>query len=125
MTRITKARNLGLNFTIANNISIVDGIESVRSAFSKIWIDQTNCKGFLKAIENYRQEYDHKRRVYKTTALHDWSSHFADCLRYLCISLPKTRDGLSPEELNKRYLEALYGEESTMPAIFRDKNSRY
>ena len=125
MTRITKARNLGLNFTIANNISIVDGIESVRSAFSKIWIDQTNCKGFLKAIENYRQEYDHKRRVYKATALHDWSSHFADCLRYLCISLPKTRDGLSPEELNKRYLEALYGEESTMPAIFRDKNSRY
>src|ERR1044071_9388462 len=37
MTRIEKAKQLGINFTVAPDVSIMDGIESVRSTFSKIW----------------------------------------------------------------------------------------
>jgi len=118
MTRIEKAKQLGIKFTVAPSISIEDGIESVRSAFSKIWIDEVRCASFIKAIENYRQEYDSKKRVYKHFPLHDWSSHFADCMRYLCISLPKTRDGLSAEDLDKRYQEAVYGTDK-LPKFFR------
>ena len=121
MTRIEKAKHLGISFTVASNIAIEDGIESVRSSMSKLWIDQTKCVPLLKALENYRQEYDVKRKVYKSCPLHDWSSHFADCMRYLCISLPKTRDGLTPEDLQKRYEEAVYGRgNSNIPAVFRD-----
>jgi phage terminase large subunit len=119
MTRIEKAKQLGINFTVAPDVSIDDGIESVRSALSKIWIDESSCGSLLKALENYRQEYDVKRKVYKSCPLHDWSSHFADCMRYLCISLPKTRDGSSPEELEKRYQEAMYGSQSNMPNVFK------
>lgn len=119
MTRWEKAKHLGITFTIAPDISIEDGIESVRSSFSKIWMDEQACAPLLKAIENYRQEYDVRKKVYKSHPLHDWSSNFADALRYLCISLPKTRDGLSPEELEKRYREAVYGENSNMPSVFR------
>lgn len=119
MTRWEKAKQLGITFTIAPNISIEDGIESVRGALGKIWIDES-CSPVIKALENYRQEYDHKRKVYKDHPLHDIYSHFADCIRYLCISLPKTRDGLSPEDLDKRYMEAVYGQNSNLPAIFRD-----
>ncbi len=119
MTRIEKAKQLGINFTVAPDVSIDDGIESVRSALSKIWIDEGSCGSLLKALENYRQEYDVKRKVYKSCPLHDWSSHFADCMRYLCISLPKTRDGSSPEELDKRYREAMYGSQSNMPNVFK------
>lgn len=121
MTRIEKAKQLGINFITASNISVEDGIEAVRSAFSKIWIDEVKCKDLIKALENYRQEYDVKRRVYKGQPLHDWASHYADCFRYLCISLPKTRDGLSPEELERRYQEAYYGEQGNMPRMFRDE----
>lgn len=120
MTRIEKARHLGINFTVASDVSIEDGIEAVRSSFAKIWIDEKGCAPLLKALGNYRQEFDFKRKVYKATPLHDWSSHFADCMRYLCISLPKTRDGLSAEDLDKRYQRAMYGENSTMPSVFRD-----
>lgn len=120
MSRIEKAKQLGINFITASNISVEDGIESVRSSFSKIWIDEVKCKPLLKALGNYRQEFDHKRRIYKGQPLHDWSSHFADAMRYLCISLPKTRDGLTPEELDKRYNEAYYGDNSGLPAMFRD-----
>ncbi len=109
MTRVEKAKQLGINFTIAPDISIYDGIEAVRSCLSKVWIDEVKCAPFIKALENYRQEYDMKKKVYKTQPLHDWSSHYADTMRYLAISLPKTRDGLSAEELDKRYREAMYG----------------
>ena len=119
MTRIEKAKQLGITFTVADSISIEDGIESVRSAFSKIWIDEVKCAPFIKAIENYRQEFDPIHRVYKPRPLHNWASHWADSLRYLCISLPKTRDGLSAEELDKRYTDAMYGENPNMPAVFR------
>ena len=119
VARIEKARQLGINFTIAPDISIVDGIEGVRSSLAKIWIDERNCKPLIKALENYRQEFDAKRRVYKSQPLHDHNSHFADCMRYLCVSLPKTRDGLTPEELDKRYMEAMMGPNYNMPAVFR------
>lgn len=120
MTRIEKARQLGIYFTLAPDVSIEDGIESVRSALSKIWIDEKQNSTLLKALENYRQEYDAKKKVYKSAPLHDFSSHFADAMRYLCISLPKTRDGLSPEELEQRYQDAVMGTNSRMPAVFRD-----
>lgn len=120
MTRLEKAAHLGIRFTIAPDVSVIDGIESVRSALSKVWIDETACRPVLKALENYRQEYDAKRKVYKDHPLHDIHSHFADAMRYLAISLPKTRDGLSADELEKRYQEAMYGHNANMPAVFRD-----
>lgn len=125
MSRIEKARQLGVKFTVAPGISIEDGIECVRSCFSRLWIDETSCKQFIKAIENYRQEWDHKKKIYRSNPLHDWSSHWADNLRYLAITLPKTRDGLSSQELDKRHSEAVYGSQSNMPAIFRDDLPKY
>lgn len=119
ITRIEKARQLGIKFTVADDVSIPDGIEAVRSALSKIWIDEKQCALLIKALENYRQEYDVKRKVYKNNPLHDWSSHAADAMRYLCVSLPKTRDGLTPEELDKRYQEAM-GYNPHMPSVFRE-----
>jgi hypothetical protein len=125
MTRWEKAKQLGITFIVAPDLSIEDGIESVRSSFSKIWIDEANCKLLLKALENYRQEFDSKKKVYKSHPLHDFSSHFSDAMRYLAISLPKTRDGSSPEELDKRYQEAIYGRNSNLPAVFRDDLPNY
>jgi len=120
MTRIEKAKHLGVTFTLAPNVSVEDGIEAVRSTMSKLWFDGKNAAPLLKALENYRQEYDAKRKVYKSHPLHDFSSHFSDAMRYLCISLPKTRDGLSPEQLQQRYQDAVYGRNSNMPSIFRE-----
>jgi len=76
MTRLEKAKQLGIQFTIAPSISIEDGIESVRSTLPKMWIDEQKCEKLLKSLNNYRQEFDNKKRVYKPRPLHDWSSHF-------------------------------------------------
>jgi len=125
MTRLEKARQLGIKFVVADNISVVDGIEAVRSTLNRVWIDQSKCVPLIKALENYRQEYDVKNRVYKSQPLHSFASHFSDSMRYLSVSLPKTRDGLSAQELDKRYQEAVLGSGSGLPAVFRDDLGRY
>ena len=121
MTRLEKARQLGIKFVIAPNISIYDGIESVRSCLGKVWIDENKCLAFVRALEHYRQEYDAKHKVYRPNPLHDWSSHWCDAMRYLAVSLPQTKDqNSSPEDLNRRYNEALYGgSQGHLPAVFR------
>jgi hypothetical protein len=119
ITRIEKARQLGLKFTTADDFSLQDGIEACRSTLPKVWIDEKKCARLIKCLENYRYEYDQKRQNYKSTPLHDWSSHFADSFRYLCVSLPKTKDGLSSKELDQRFNEARYGQTSTFASVFQ------
>jgi len=119
MTRIEKAKNLGIEFTVAYNVSIIDGIESVRSALSKIWIDDQRCAKLIRALENYRQEWCPRKQRYRPVPLHDMYSHAADAMRYLCISLPKTSDSISAEELEKVRYEAVYGNESKLPDFFQ------
>ena len=118
MTRLEKARELGIKFETRESgtksglpaVSIIDGIENVRSSFVNMYINEDTCKDFIKAIENYRQEWDNSRQVYKTKPLHDKNSHFADCLRYLCLSYSRYKEATTtPEELDRRYQEALKG----------------
>lgn len=103
MTRIEKARTLGILFTIAPKVSIMDGIESVRSALSKIYIDEHKCAVLIKALMNYRQEYDHKRKVYMPHPLHDQYSH--GCFTEDTLVL--TRHGMRPIMLMKQGDEVL------------------
>jgi phage terminase large subunit len=120
ITRLDKARELGINFTLSGNVPVFDGIEACRTLFSKLYIDEKSCSSLLNALENYRREYDAKKKVYKNNPLHDWSSHFADAFRYLAVSLPKTSDGLSAEQREKDYYEAMYGQRSILPPVFQD-----
>lgn len=118
LTRIEKARQLGIKFETRDSgtksglpaVSLVDGIESVRSSFVNMFINEVTCKDFIKSIENYRQEWDGKRQVYNNKPLHNKDSHYADCLRYLCLSFSRYKDEkTTPEELDRRYQEALRG----------------
>jgi phage terminase large subunit len=120
MTRIEKAKHLGISFTVAPDLSIVDGIEAVRTTLPKTWIDEKQCAPLIKSLEGYRQEWDAKKKVYKSNPLHDYNSHYADAMRYLAISLPKTRDSMSPDERERQFQEARYGSQSHLPNIFRD-----
>jgi hypothetical protein len=125
VSRLEKSRQLGLHFKVAPKLSIEDGIEAVRSTLAKVWLDDVKCQPLLKSLESYRQEYDSKRGCYTGRVLHDLSSNFADAMRYLCLSLPKTRDGLSSEDIDKNYREAKYGNQSNLPGFFRDDYPKY
>jgi len=49
-------------------------------------MDAERCKFGLEALRQYRSEYDEKKKVFKDTPLHNWTSHFADSARYMCIA---------------------------------------
>lgn len=123
-TRWEKARQLGITFKVADRLSIVDGIEAVRTCLPRCWIDSKNCVALIKALENYRQEYDAKKKVYKMNPLHDIFSNFADSMRYLAISLHKLENGLSSEQIEKNYREARYGS-NTLTGFFGDTHERF
>lgn len=119
ISRFEKARQLGVTFTVADRLSIEDGIEAVRTTLQKSWFDEVKCSELIKALENYRREYDARKKIYKPHPHHDWCSHACDAFRMLAISLPKLSEGTSPEELERRYREAVYGEQSNLPPFFR------
>jgi phage terminase large subunit len=125
MTRLEKARALGISFIVAPNVSIMDGIEAVRTTLPRMCIDEITCAPLIKHLENYRQEFDEKRKVYKSSPLHDNSSHAADAARYLCLSLNKLQDGLTPEELDRRYQQAINGPQGGLPKFFQDTKYNY
>lgn len=119
ITRWEKARQLGVTFDVADKLSLMDGIEAVRSTLPRMWFDEKKCKILIKSLENYRQEYDSKKKIYKTTPLHDKFSHASDSARYLAIHLPKLRTGMTPDDLEKLRSEAWYGKQSNIPKFFR------
>jgi hypothetical protein len=119
ITRLEKAKDLGIKFTIAPKTSIMDGIEAVRSALSRMYLDERKCSQLIKALENYRQEYDSKNNVYKSMPLHNSASHFADAMRMLCVSLSKFSEGMRPEDIEKLRAEAYQIPSLHGPGLFR------
>ncbi len=115
ITRFEKARQLGVKFTILEQILVYDGIENVWTNFSKFWIDQNNCKELIKALENYRREWDDAKSMFKNKPLHNVHSNYADAIRYMCQSLPLLGIGLTDSEWERQKNKALYGNKSNLP----------
>ncbi len=90
-SRLETAKTLGIKFKVAPRLPIDDGIQAVRTRFNTLWIDQEKCEDFLEAISQYRKEFDDKRNMFKDKPLHDWTSHYADALRYWGISKHSTQ----------------------------------
>jgi phage terminase large subunit len=88
-SRYETAASLGIRFDVVPNIPIKDGIDAVRMSLPRMWIDKTKCATGLDAVKQYREKRDEKRGI-EFGPLHDWTSHAADALRYLAVSLRET-----------------------------------
>jgi hypothetical protein len=86
------AANFGIDFRIAPNISIDDGINAVRMRFKNLWIDERKCEQFVDAISQYQKEWNDKMGDFKARPLHDWTSHAADMIRYWAVTTVHTPD---------------------------------
>jgi len=61
--------------------SVEDGIEASRNILSLCWFDAEKCSEGLKALKNYRKEWDDKLATWKDKPRHDWASHGSDAFR--------------------------------------------
>lgn len=69
---------------IVPNLSLEDGIIAARQML-RVCIFDVSCEDGIDACRFYHREWDDERKMFKSTPEHDWSSHFADALRYLGI----------------------------------------
>ena len=86
-SRLEMARGLGINFTVAPNLRLEDGINATRLMFDRLWIDAEKCEQGVEALMSYRWDYNERLEEFKPVPLHDWASHGADALRMLAVSL--------------------------------------
>jgi len=105
VTRYEKARQLGLDFTLLEQVPVRDGIENVWTHFNKFWIDAEKCRSLINALENYRKEFDTRLETYKERPRHDKYSHGADAMRYLAIAVKRHVDagkaGVTDDQADK------------------------
>jgi phage terminase large subunit len=107
-TRVETLVALGRKPVLVPNHKIDDGISAARLLLPKCWIDATNCEPALEAWRNYKAEWDPDRRVFKNTPLHDWSSHFADALRYLAMVARELLGAITPPKSeHEKLVEAM------------------
>lgn len=106
LSRVEVARNHGVIFTIAPNIALIEGIDAVRNILNRCWFDETKCLTGIKALENYKKEWNDSYGCWANKPLHNFASHGADAFRMMTVSTNLLNaKGLSAEEWRKLRLQ--------------------
>jgi phage terminase large subunit len=88
MTRLEVMDKLQLSpVRVCPQHRVEDGINAVRMKLPTMWFDATKCHQGIDALKLYRSEWDENRKALKPNPVHDWTSHAADAMRYLCVAL--------------------------------------
>jgi hypothetical protein len=99
LSRVEVARNLGINFTIAPDVALIDGIDATRNILNRCWFDEIKCAAGIKALENYKKEWNDRHGCWSSRPLHNFASHGADAFRMMVVSINKlAKQGLTAEE---------------------------
>lgn len=99
-SRLEVAKKMGINFLVVPQMPIQDGIQAARNILPRCWFDLDRCKLGLRALRNYRREYDEVKNVFKKQPLHDWTSHGSDAFRYFAVSHKDKRSISGPAQAN-------------------------
>lgn len=96
----------GQNFVVLprSTTSVIDEIMKVKGFIAKCKFDSVKCERLVRALKEYGQEWDEKRKDWKPGPRHDWSSHPADAFRYMVNSykaIARLDDSFEPVRLYK------------------------
>lgn len=104
-TRKQTLEGLGVPVTVVPKWSVEDGINAVRRILPRVWFDKDKCADGIKALRQYRRDWDDVRKVFYERPLHDWASHPADAMRYLAISVEEPRAAIrGPRPQERRWV---------------------
>jgi hypothetical protein len=107
--RISSLRAMGLdNIIVVPKLGIDDGINAVRKILPRCWFEREKCQDGLKALRQYRREYDDVRKVFYEKPHHDWASDPADAFRYLAVGLQEPVSQKASKRMPKRNTGWIY-----------------
>ncbi len=87
MTRQASARKMGFNLLAVQKVDLIPGIDQVRNILNRCWFDEKKCENGIKALENYKKEWNDRAGCWASQPLHNWASHGADGFRVLATGL--------------------------------------
>ena len=93
-TRLEKLKTLMPGQTIrvvARIRDIADGIEATRSFLPLCWIDAGKVDELIRALDDYKREWDERYGVFRSKPLHNWATNPTDALRTLLMGLDSYR----------------------------------
>jgi len=87
-TRQEVFHDQGCRTTICPGQKIHEGIAAVLQILPHMWFDKERTSMLREALLAYRSEFDEVKEVHRVTPVHDWSSHWADMVRYYALGRP-------------------------------------
>jgi hypothetical protein len=60
---------------------LIDGIQMVRQAFSRYYMDKSRCSQGIKNLDSYQWKWNQSTATWSSDHLHNWASDGADALR--------------------------------------------
>lgn len=95
--------NLGYRMDKGARLGVEDRIEATRQMLKNAWFDAEKCKHGIRALQNYRREFNDKLEQFKATPVHDWASHGSDAfgegalnINKMCEPAPKPKVNAIP-----------------------------
>lgn len=86
VSRIETLQSLGVtNITICPNLSVEDGIQAVRNQIPRMYFQEAKTRRLVESLRQYQRDWDEKGKTWRGRPKHDWTSHGADSMRYLCV----------------------------------------
>ena len=83
--------NLGYRMSKGAKLNVEDRIEATRQFLRNCWFDAEKCKHGIRALQNYRREFNDKLDQFKATPVHDWASHGSDAFGEGALNINKMR----------------------------------
>lgn len=123
----------GYHPRIVPDHKVRDGIAATRKLLPYVRWNLPGCSGAIEAMKSYRREWDENLNCYRDRPVHDWSSHIADCIRYLGViysMLPQAQSKIAVPQQQARgahygfHLEDLFTNRLTNPGIFAGFDAR-
>jgi phage terminase large subunit len=103
-TRVETLQNLGVSPQIGLQRTKEDSINAVRRILPRCAFDRDKCDEGIKALRQYRREWDDVRKVFVERPLHDWTSHFADAFAELAAGIEEPMAAQAASTIRKREL---------------------
>ncbi len=90
-SRQEQAAELGIRFEQVPDVGLDSGINAVRTILGRCWFDKAKCAKGVRALKNYRKEWDEKNQVWKDHPLKNWTNDYADSFRMMAVGWEEAR----------------------------------
>jgi phage terminase large subunit len=84
-TRVETMKACGLAPRLVPAHTVPDGINAVRQTLARMWFAE-RCRDGVELLKQYRADWDDVNRCFRDKPKHDFTSHGADAMRYLCMA---------------------------------------